>query len=189
MATDTFDIQELINASGVSRRTIYFYVQQGLLPPPQGAGLAAHYTPAHLLRLQLIPVLRRQGLRLDEIRTRFQHMTDDEMRQALTASSPPANDFSPPGATAISPPSPDQLRQLPGDTSPPGAYPAGQRYLHYAFPGGITLTAPENLSAAERARLDQLLQAARQIYSVTPLFAEHRPGHLPDNGSSDPQEV
>ncbi len=44
MTVDTYDIQELVAQSGVPRRTIYFYVQQGILPPPEGAGLAAHYT-------------------------------------------------------------------------------------------------------------------------------------------------
>ena len=38
---DGLDIQELVNQSGVPRRTIYFYVQQGLLPPPEGAADAS----------------------------------------------------------------------------------------------------------------------------------------------------
>ena len=85
MSDATFDIQELVAQSGVPRRTVYFYVQQGLLPPPQGAGLAAHYTEDHLLRLRLIPLLRGQGLRLDEIRARFQQMSPEEMRHMATA--------------------------------------------------------------------------------------------------------
>ena len=36
MSPQTYDIQELVGASGVPRRTVYFYVQQGLLPPPSG---------------------------------------------------------------------------------------------------------------------------------------------------------
>ena len=71
MADQSLDIQALVSQSGVPRRTIHFYVQQGILPPPQGAGLAASYNEEHLLRLRLIPVLRREGLRLDEIRQRF----------------------------------------------------------------------------------------------------------------------
>src|SRR5512133_1278980 len=85
MVDTTYDIQDLVNVSGVPRRTVYFYVQQGVLPPPEGAGLAARYGEDHLLRLRLIPVLRQQGLRLDEIRARFAKMSADEMRQALAA--------------------------------------------------------------------------------------------------------
>src|SRR5512142_142842 len=85
MSSKTYDIQELVSQSGVPRRTIYFYVQQGVLPPPEGAGLAAHYSEEHLLRLRLIPVLRQQGLRLDEIRARFGQMGADEMRRLVEA--------------------------------------------------------------------------------------------------------
>ena len=70
------DINELVEKSGVPRRTIHFYVQQGLLPPAEGAGLAARYSEEHLLRLAAIPVLRRRGLRLDEIRREFQQRTE-----------------------------------------------------------------------------------------------------------------
>src|SRR5512135_3084938 len=88
MTVKTYDIQELVTQSGVPRRTVYFYVQQGILPPPEGAGLAAHYGEDHLLRLQLIPLLRQQGLRLDEIRARFTKMNVEEMRGLLNSSRP-----------------------------------------------------------------------------------------------------
>src|SRR5512142_645137 len=104
MSSKTYDIQELVSQSGVPRRTIYFYVQQGILPPPEGAGLAAHYGEDHLLRLQLIPRLRQQGLRLDEIRGRFANMSVDEMRGLLQASPPaPA-----PAARTIHEPAPPE---------------------------------------------------------------------------------
>ena len=38
MEDTSFTIQELVDLSGVPRRNIYFYAQQGILPPPQGAG-------------------------------------------------------------------------------------------------------------------------------------------------------
>src|SRR5437870_13829308 len=66
-----YTIGELVSLSGVNRRNIHFYVQQGLLPPPHGAGLGARYGDEHLLCLRAIPVLRNRGLRLDEIRERL----------------------------------------------------------------------------------------------------------------------
>src|SRR5512143_3056935 len=102
MPKDTYDIQELVTQSGVPRRTIYFYVQQGVLPPPEGAGLAAHYGEDHLNRLRLIPVLRQQGLRLDEIRSRFTQMDEKEMQRMLESR---------PQATATMPPIPRSRRE------------------------------------------------------------------------------
>ena len=78
-----YDIQKLAELSAVPRRTIYFYTQQGIIPPPHGAGLGARYGEIHLLRLRLIPHLRRQGLRLDEIRQRLDGMDLAAMRQRL----------------------------------------------------------------------------------------------------------
>lgn len=79
------DINDLVERSGVPRRTIHFYVQQGLLPAPAGAGLAARYSAEHLIRLAAIPVLRRRGLRLDEIRAEFQQRTTAQLEEMLHA--------------------------------------------------------------------------------------------------------
>jgi DNA-binding transcriptional MerR regulator len=75
------DINELVQKSGLTRRTIYFYIQQGILPAAQGAGLGAWYTEEHLQRLQALPVLRQRGMRLDEIRSHFRHTSLEDLRQ------------------------------------------------------------------------------------------------------------
>ncbi len=165
MTADTYDIQELVAQSGVPRRTIYFYVQQGILPPPEGAGLAAHYTEDHLLRQRLSPLLRQQGLRLDEIRARFGQMSKEEMSRMVNGSPAAGSSAAPRSVREPLPGAP-----LPGKSPIPPfpGVPFGwgeQRYTHYTLPAGITLVAPENLSTLERQRLNQLLQAARQIFS------------------------
>jgi DNA-binding transcriptional MerR regulator len=67
-ADDTrYGIQELVQLTGVPRRTIRYYVQRGLLEPPLGAGRGHYYTEEHLGRLRQIRDLQSQGLRLDEI--------------------------------------------------------------------------------------------------------------------------
>jgi DNA-binding transcriptional MerR regulator len=63
-----YGIRELVQASGVPRRTVRYYVQIGLLAPPAGAGRGHYYLPAHLERLVRIRDLRQQGRSLDEIR-------------------------------------------------------------------------------------------------------------------------
>jgi DNA-binding transcriptional MerR regulator len=167
MAADTFDIQKLITESGVPRRTIYFYVQQGLLPPPQGAGLAAYYTEDHLLRLQLIPILREAGLRLDDIRQRFAQMSREEMRHQLgdAASRAVAKQQALPVAAGLVPapaPIPFPAREAPGRALGWSE----QNFIHYSLPGGITLVVPEQMNPLDRQRLNQLLQAAQHIFSA-----------------------
>jgi DNA-binding transcriptional MerR regulator len=63
-----YGIDELAKRVGVSRRTVRFYVQQGLLPAPYGVGRGKHYGPEHLARLRAVKALQQQGRSLDEVR-------------------------------------------------------------------------------------------------------------------------
>jgi len=69
----TYSIGSLADAAGVSRRTVRFYVQRDLLPPPVGLGRGALYTDEHLARLLQIKVWQQDGVPLDEIHGRLQH--------------------------------------------------------------------------------------------------------------------
>ncbi len=66
-----YSIGRLAAAAGVSRRTVHFYVQRKLLPPPEGLGRTAHYTDLHLARLLEIRGWQEQGMPLEEIRARL----------------------------------------------------------------------------------------------------------------------
>lgn len=61
-------IHELIEKSGFNRRTIYFYTQMELLPPPKGKGKNYEYSEEHLKRLQQIKKLQAMRYSLKEIR-------------------------------------------------------------------------------------------------------------------------
>jgi DNA-binding transcriptional MerR regulator len=80
---ERYRIAELAQATGLTPRTIRFYVAEGLLPPPEGAGPAAVYTAGHRDRLQLIGLLKDQYLPLKEIRRRLATLTDAEVRERL----------------------------------------------------------------------------------------------------------
>ena len=67
---ERFSIDELADLAGVSRRTVRYYVQEGLLPPPLGVGRGRHYDRAHLDRLLEVKAQEEAGLSLDEIRAR-----------------------------------------------------------------------------------------------------------------------
>lgn len=66
-----YSIGEVAEITGVSRRTIRFYVQQGLLEPPHGAGRGYYYTDGHIERLGKIQKLQEAGLALREIPARL----------------------------------------------------------------------------------------------------------------------
>ena len=143
MDDSTYTIQELTDLTGLSRRTIHFYKGQGILAPPMGAGLGARYGEEHLLRLRLVPLLRRQGLRLDAIRERLVGMSLAEMQRSLAAA-------------------PSAVEPVPGLPAP--APRPAQTFAHYPLPAGITLVAPAHLKPAERQKLSALLDAAARIF-------------------------
>ena len=63
-----YNIDELADLGGVSRRTIRYYVQEGLLPAPLGVGRGRHYGRPHLDRLLEVRAWQEAGLSLVEIR-------------------------------------------------------------------------------------------------------------------------
>ncbi len=47
-----YRLNELTGTTGVTPRTIRFYIAEGLLPPPQGAGPAADFAQREILVLE-----------------------------------------------------------------------------------------------------------------------------------------
>lgn len=69
MADSTrYAIGDLADLGGVSRRTVRYYVQEGLLPQPLGLGRGNHYGEAHLAQLLRVKTLQESGRTLEEIR-------------------------------------------------------------------------------------------------------------------------
>ena len=71
------ELAELLNREiadprdAVSRRTIRYFVQEGLLQEPYGLGRGKHYGAEHLQRLRDIRELQKKGLSLSEVRERL----------------------------------------------------------------------------------------------------------------------
>jgi DNA-binding transcriptional MerR regulator len=61
-------IHDLAIAAGVTPRAVRFYVQQKLIPPPDGAGRGSRYGVEHRAALEQVIELQRRGHSLDEIR-------------------------------------------------------------------------------------------------------------------------
>ena len=71
-----YTLQELADSAGVSIRTIRYYIGEGLLPGPVGAGPQSHYTESHARRLQAIALLKDRFLPLREIRKQLTRLDD-----------------------------------------------------------------------------------------------------------------
>ena len=97
MTDESFRLQDLADAAGVTPRTVRYYIAQGLLPSPGRLGANTRYGREHLERLRLIRRLQDQGLPLAEIRDRV----DD---QPALMSAPMLAEASPPPGHADVPP-------------------------------------------------------------------------------------
>jgi len=68
MKENRYTIEKLCELTGYSRRTIRYYVQEGLLAPPAGRGRGGFYFDSQLQKLRQIKALQDEGLKLSEIR-------------------------------------------------------------------------------------------------------------------------
>ncbi len=83
-----YTLQDLADLTGVTARTIRFYVAQGLLPSPGRVGPGVTYGPGHLARLKLIRQLQREHLPLAEIRSRLESLPDAAVVALVDAPQP-----------------------------------------------------------------------------------------------------
>jgi DNA-binding transcriptional MerR regulator len=67
-----YGVEDLAERAGVSRRTVRYYVQRGLLPAPLGFGRGKHYSEAHLATLVRIRELQEAGVALTDIAQRLE---------------------------------------------------------------------------------------------------------------------
>jgi len=67
-STDIYSLDELCALSGISKRTIRYYIQLGLVDRPAGETRGARYGPAHAEQLARIRRLSDDGFSLERIR-------------------------------------------------------------------------------------------------------------------------
>ena len=63
-----YTASHLATVTGVSERTVRYYVAEGLLPPPQSRGRGPNFDDGHLQRLRLIRSMQQAGNDLETIR-------------------------------------------------------------------------------------------------------------------------
>lgn len=82
-ADAAYSINDLADRGGVTRRTVHYYISQGLLPASGTEGRGTRYGKPHLDRLRLIRELQREHLPLAEIRQRLVHLSDTQIADLL----------------------------------------------------------------------------------------------------------
>ncbi len=73
-----------------SARAVRFYVANGLLDRPEGAGTAATYGYRHLLQLLAIKIRQREGQTLESIKQEMREVTGDALERRVAQSLTPA---------------------------------------------------------------------------------------------------
>lgn len=87
-----YTIADLERETGISPRTIRFYIAEGLLPPAYGRGPSATYDVGHLLRLRYIQALKDERLSLVDIKERLNNLTDENIATAMHVRTRPDED-------------------------------------------------------------------------------------------------
>ncbi|GJQ33359.1 MAG: hypothetical protein HBSAPP04_21980 [Ignavibacteriaceae bacterium] len=78
-----YSISDLEKLTGFSRRTVHFYIKEGLIPPTGSVGAGAKYGEEHLLRLLMIGILQKRDLKLSGIRKILDSTPLEEMKRSV----------------------------------------------------------------------------------------------------------
>lgn len=170
-------LAELAEAAGVSIRTVRYYIAEGLLPPPEGAGLRSAYTHDHRDRLRLIARLKAAYLPLREIRRRLAGLDAEAVRTLVhprnavprPSPSPTAlGEEADSAAAYLARLLPPRRERSPVASSPPVASPSARV--------GFRARPPEQISADDEAAADltraDLERGAALAEEPPPLEAE-----------------
>jgi Ca-activated chloride channel family protein len=137
----SFKLDELAKESGVSARTVRYYVQRGLLPAPIFKGRDTAYSTEHLIRLQAIRRLQERFLPLDAIAAELARRSPDELKQLATGREP-AHHSSTTRVAQAPPPRRVETR--------------GERWHRWELRPGLELHLSEGADAMTRALAEEL---------------------------------
>jgi DNA-binding transcriptional MerR regulator len=170
VAAELLDLSELCERTGVTPRTVRYYIQQGLLPSPGQSGPGAKYDQGHLSRLFLIRRLQQDHLPLAEIRKRLAHLDDAHVGSLLeqpTGTSSAADYVAQIlGRPAVAAPAaPAAGKQTTSDSSPQWQRSTWERIVISA---DVELHVRRPLSREDNRRVEKLLEQAFRILSRDP---------------------
>ncbi len=148
----------LCDATGESRRTVRFYILNGLLSAPVGAGPAARYPQGHVQRLLLIRKLQSDGMQLSRIRDLLEGMQDHDVAEALQQA--PAGQQTSKGVGFAPAPESDLLHCSAGhevDAAPQVGV-ARSQWEHIVLEPGVELHLRRPLGVSANRRVQKILE-------------------------------
>ena len=163
-----YGIKELAELGGVTRRTVRYYVQRGLLPTPLGTGRGPHYTLAHLERLIHIRQMQETGVPLAEIAVRFDGVAQMPV-SAPEVSTERSTSHLPEGRAALNEAALRRRRR--GERGPLNwaALPTqsqGETWIRFGLADGVELHVRAGAASFQPSQLARLIETARLILGL-----------------------
>lgn len=81
--TEEFTLEDLENMSGLTMRTLRYYIQEGLLPGPDTRGKYARYSQSHLDTIRFIERLKLLNMPLKQIRHLLETMSSEDIERII----------------------------------------------------------------------------------------------------------
>ncbi len=153
-------LAELAAATGVSPRTVRYYVQRGLLSAPPFKGPDTVYSEDHLRRLKAIRVLQARFLPLDAIQVELSRLSPEELQRLSEAAVP----TEPPPPAPVTP---EPMRSPGGCVLPPP--PATRQvpvasYRRWELAPGLELHLADSADEKTRALAERVRALIEQSY-------------------------
>jgi DNA-binding transcriptional MerR regulator len=184
-----FWISELAEKTGVSTRTIRYYIEEGLLPQPEIQGKYAVFNDEYLYRLQLIKYLKDAYLPLKEIKIRLDAINEFDIHGLVkkfeqdpglalveldinSSQRDPQNQIQEDAREYISRVMGKNIDQVvaspkyisPAPARPPQSPPLnGESWQRVELIPGIELHYSQRLATKKRSRINELIDFARKI--------------------------
>jgi DNA-binding transcriptional MerR regulator len=161
---DLLDLNELCERTGVTARTVRYYIQQGLLRSPGQTGPGAKYDGGHLARLLLIRRLQQEHLPLAEIRKRLETLDSAAVEQLLKQR--PVRSSAAEYVRDVLARSGKAGAALPGPRSPAPVKPSPperSQWERIAISADVELHIRRPLSRDDNRRVERLIAQARRI--------------------------
>ena len=152
-----YGIEELAELGGVTRRTVRYYVERGLLPTPLGTGRGPHYTAAHLERLIHIRTLQETGVPLAEVAARL----DGAPQTPASATAALRRHGVGAGSAATFPERSTSLR-----ASSTHVLPEGGTWMRFVLVEGVELHVRTGAASLQPSQLARLIEATRQTLGL-----------------------
>ena len=158
-----YSIQELSELTGFSRRTIRYYIQEGLLEPPAGRGRGGYYYDSHLNILSKIRQLQNQGLKLGSIaqilkdpltETLGKHIPDPDIRFKAASADSAVDEIASFARESFA-----ESKEAAASPAPP----AREIWVNYSIVDGVALCIRRDIDIKHRKLVDQVLRLAGAI--------------------------